>query len=446
MVLAGIGSGWRHRGGLGGRSAGCARLRRAGESGRGRGLGPATAGCAAGCYIDTVKKDFRPVSYILICHSYPPVLGGSEIEAQRVSEVLQQRGYRPRIVCAGGGPMPSVSEWVDPCGLRVRIYGRAKSTRWRDLVYALGVAWTLFKERHEYEVVYFLMSGLHLATGLPVARMLGKPIVMKFSCSSLVVGMRASFLGRLELNFLRRWAMRILVLNPGMVEEALEVGFDKSRIGWMPNPVDTDFFSPCGPGERARLRQGLNLSPDTPLAVFVGRLDPQKELPWLIGAFAKVVREIPDAVLALVGDGSLRVGLGQLVSSLNLDRNVIFTGRLNAEGVLRWLQAGDVFTLISAIEGLPCALIEAMSAGLPPVVSNIPAHTQLVDNEANGMVTELGNQESIARGLVRLLADSEARKKMGACARGRMVEQFSTPQVVDCYETLFAECTARSGT
>jgi len=381
----------------------------------------------------------HPVSYILICHSYPPVLGGSEIEAQRVSDELQKRGYRPRIVCAGGDPMPSLREWVDPCGLRVRIYGRGPSLRWRDIVYALGVAWTLFKERRDYDVAYFLMSGLHLATGLPMARLLGKPIVMKFSCSSLVVGLRASFLGRLELSFLRRWASRILVLNPGMVEEALEVGFDKARIGWMPNPVDTGHFCPCSPEQRAQFRRELGIGPDTPLAVFVGRLDPQKELSWLIGAFALVVREIPGAVLALVGDGSLRTDLKELVSSLHLDRNVIFTGRLNGAGVLKWLQAGDAFTLISAIEGLPCALIEAMSAGLPAVVSDIPAHTQLVDDEVDGVVTKLGSPESIARGLVRVLSDPVAGQRMGAAARRRMVEQFSTPHVVDCYETLFAE-------
>jgi glycosyltransferase involved in cell wall biosynthesis len=338
--------------------------------------------------------------------------------------------------------MPSVGEWIDPCGLRVRIYGGGGSTRWRDIVYALGVAWTLFKERHDYEVVYFLMSGLHLATGLPVARLLGKPIVMKFSCSSLVVGMRASWLGRLELSFLRRWASRILVLNPGMVEEALEVGFDENRIGWMPNPVDTDHFHPGAREQRVQLRRELNLSPDTPVAVFVGRLDPQKELPWLIGAFAKVVREVPDAVLVLVGDGSLRVQLGELVASLNLDRNVIFTGRLDSAGVLKWLQAGDVFTLISAIEGLPCSLIEAMSAGLPAVVSDIPAHTQLVESEVDGMVTKLGDQDSIARGLIRLLRDPSARERMGAAARERMLAQFSTPKVVDHYETLFEECTS----
>jgi glycosyltransferase involved in cell wall biosynthesis len=252
--------------------------------------------------------------------------------------------------------------------------------------------------------------------------------------------MRSSFLGRLELAFLRRWAKRILILNPGMVEEALEVGFDKPRIGWMPNPVDTDLFRPCSPDQRAEIRQMLNIGQDTPVAVFVGRLDPQKELPWLIGAFSRVVREIPGAVLALVGDGSLRAELGQMVSRLGLENNLIFTGRLNSEGVLNWLQAGDVFTLISAIEGLPCSLIEAMSTGLPPVVSDIPAHTQLVDTGVNGIVTVLGDEASIAEGLVRLLKDPDARNRMGRECRRRIEEQFSTTKVVDCYETLFEEC------
>lgn len=234
----------------------------------------------------------QPISYVLICHSYPPVLGGSEIEAQRVSEELQKRGYKPRIVCAGGDPMPALSEWIDPCGLRVRLYGGGNQTaRWKDVTYALGVAWTLLKERNQYDVAYFLMQGLHLATGLPMARLLGKPIVMKFSCSGLVIGMKESWIGRLELMFLRWWAAKILVLNPGMEEEALEVGFDPKRLGWMPNPVDTDYFSPCSAEQRVALRKQLGIEPDTPLVVFVGRLDHQKKLPWTLGAFARVVRK-----------------------------------------------------------------------------------------------------------------------------------------------------------
>jgi glycosyltransferase involved in cell wall biosynthesis len=382
----------------------------------------------------------RSVSYMLICHSYPPVLGGSEIEAQRVSDELQKRGHRPRIVCAGGDPMPAVSEWIDPCGLRVRIHGRGKSGRWRDVVYALGVAWTLFKERRDYDVVYFLMQGLHLATGLPVARLLGKPIVMKFSCSSLVVGMRDSWMGRLELRFLRWWAGRILILNPGMVEEALEVGIEKARLLWMPNPVDTGYFKPCSPPERLQRRQALGIGPETPLVVFVGRLDHQKKLPWMLGAFARVARQRPTAKLALIGDGPQRSEVEALVANLDLQRNVILTGRLDTSGVLQWLQAADAFTMVSEVEGLPCSLIEAMAAGVTPVVSNIPAHTQLVGHEVQGLVTELGNEESIAEGLLRVLGDSALRSQFGAAARQRMVEEFSTAHVVDRYESMFAGC------
>jgi glycosyltransferase involved in cell wall biosynthesis len=382
---------------------------------------------------------------MLVCRTYPPVLGGSEIEAQRVSDELQQRGYRPRIVSGGGDPMPAVSEWVDPCGLRVRLYGHKGSERKRDLIYALGVAWTLFKERRNYDVVYFLMQGVHLATGVPVARLLGKPIVMKFSCSSLVLAMRESWVGRLELSFLRRWATRILVLNPGMVEEALEVGIDKARLGWMPNPVDTEYFRPCSPQERLQHRQVLGIGPDTPLVVFVGRLDHQKKLPWMLGAFARVARQRPAAKLVLIGDGPLRADVEALVAKLHCEPNVILTGRLDKSGVLRWLQAADVFTMVSEIEGLPCSLIEAMAVGVTPVLSDIPAHSQLVENEVHGLLTALGDEESIATGLLRALDDSALRQRLGATARQRMVEEFSTARVIDCYENLFDECLAAAG-
>lgn len=374
---------------------------------------------------------------MLICYSYPPVLGGSEIEAQRVSEALRQRGHTVQVLCAGGDPMPPVKRWTDPCGIPVRLFGGRWPAWCRGYIFALGVVWTLLLERRNYQIVYFLMHGLHVAAGLPVAAVLRKPIVMKFSCSSLVAQMTHSWTGRLQLRFLRRWASRILILNPGMLEEAEAVGLDRARLGWMPNPVDTEVFRPCSPQQRAALRRELNLSEDTPVVVFVGRLDAQKELPWLVGAFARVVREKPGAILALVGEGPLRSQIAQLAAGLGLERQVIFTGRLDASGVLKWLQAGDVFALVSAIEGLPLVVIEAMSAGLPPLVSDIPAHTQLIEHGVHGWIVETGNEEAIARGLVRLLDDPGLRARLGAAARRRMIEQYSTPKVIDCYEALF---------
>ena len=162
---------------------------------------------------DANRAPAAPVSVIVVAHSYPPVMGGSEIEAQRVCAALIRRGHRVTVLCAGGPPMPDTAEWVDPAGVPVRIFARRSSGRLRDYAFAFSVAWTLFRERRDYQLVYFLMQGVHLATGLPVARWLGKPIVMKMSGSGIVTIMRGSWIGRLELRWLSKWAFRVMILN-----------------------------------------------------------------------------------------------------------------------------------------------------------------------------------------------------------------------------------------
>src|ERR1039458_6756542 len=178
-------------------------------------------------------------SVLLVSHTYPPVLGGSEIEAQRVCSALLRRGHSVVVLCAGGPPMPDLAVWTDPAGVPVRIFGGRRFGRLRDYAFALGVVRTLFRERHRYQIVYFLMQGLHLAAGLPVARWLGKPIVMKVSGSSIITAMRQSWLGRGGLRSLRKWAARVMILNRGMAEEAASAGFEPHHLLGMPNPVDT---------------------------------------------------------------------------------------------------------------------------------------------------------------------------------------------------------------
>jgi len=335
--------------------------------------------------------------------------------------------------------MPPGSEFIDPVGVPVKMYGQSLPERYRNYGFALGVAWTLWKERRNYDVAYFLMQGLHLVSGLPVAHWLGKPIVMKFSCSSLVELMTASWAGRTTLEFLRKMASRILILNKGMEEECRQANFDMTKVSWMPNPVNTDEFLPVGTEKRTELRAKHQIPDGAVVTLFVGRLDHQKKIPWLMGAFARVARQRPEAILAMVGDGPLREDIHQLTRDLGIEKNVVFTGRLPMSGVLEWMQLSDLTTLVSEVEGLPCSLIEAMAAGLPPVVSRIEAHTQLVDNEVHGLLTELGNEEDIATGLKRLIDDRELRLRLGQQARQRMIDHFSTSKVATYYETLFAE-------
>jgi glycosyltransferase involved in cell wall biosynthesis len=391
----------------------------------------------------TPSATIRPVSVLLICDSYPPVIGGSEIEAQRVSSALIKRGHRVQVLCAGGPPMPPVRDWVDPAGVPVRILTRRSRGRAKDFVFALEVAWAIWSGRRRYDVVYFLMQGLHLAAGLPVAHWLGKPIVMKFGGSGVIPLMRRSRAGRVELDWLRRWAARLMVLNEGMIEEGIADGFQRQQFTWMPNPVDVSEFRPAQPGETAPWRAQYGIPLQACVTIYVGRLSPEKGLPGLLRGFVLTARSSPDAMLVLVGDGPQRAELEALAGQLQLGPDRIrFIGRVNVTEVPFWLRSSDLFALTSPSEGFSCALLEAMATGLASVVSDIPANRQLIDPGIHGLTVPFGDESSIGEALLRLSGDPSLRKRMGEAARNRAIDNYSTSRVVECYETLLSEVLA----
>lgn len=379
----------------------------------------------------------QPLRILLIIDTYPPCDGGSEIEAQRVAAALIARGHRVQVLCKGGGPMPKTRDWVDPLGVPVKILTGRVEGIWKDRVFAFQTARHIWKLRRSYDVVYFLMQGLHLAAGLPVARGLGKRIVMKVSGSAIISIMRRTRIGRLELKWLRQWAGRVMVLNDGMLQEALEAGLPKQVLAWMPNPVDTARFRPAQPGEAAAFRAQNGLPPDAVIALYVGRLSHEKGLVPLMCGFASVAHAAPEAMLVLVGDGPQRAELESLARDLSLPPDRIrFTGRIPNTLVPEWLRSSDVFALTSPNEGFSCSLVEAMAAGLASVVSDIPANRQLVDPRVHGLAVPHGDPDAIGRALLVLACNRDLRRQMGDAARQRAVENYSTDRVMDRYEKL----------
>lgn len=391
----------------------------------------------------TTSTPIKPVSLLLISETYPPVLGGSEVEAQRIAAAMIRRGHKVEVLCAGGPPMPAVRRWLDPEGVPVRILTRRSRGRMKHLVFALEVAWAIWRARRQYDVVYFLMQGLQLAAGLPVAHWLGKPIVMKFGGSGIIPLMRTSRTGRLELEWLRRWAARLMVLNEGMIEEGIADGFLRQQLTWMPNPVDVGEFRVAQSGEAAAWRTQHGIPLRACVTIYVGRLSSEKGLPALLRGFARTAQRSSDAMLVLVGDGAQRTELEALASQLSLEPNrILFVGRIHITEVPFWLRSSDIFALTSPSEGFSCALLEAMASGLASVVCDIPANRQLIDPGIHGLTIPVGDESAIGEALLQLSTDSDARKRMGEAARRRAVENYSTSRVVERYEALLSEVMA----
>jgi len=162
----------------------------------------------------------------------------------------------------------------------------------------------------------------------------------------------------------------------------------------------------------------------------------------LIGGFARAARRVPEALLVLVGDGAMRPELEALARQASLSHGQIrFVGRVAASEIPFWLRASDIFSLTSPSEGFACALVEAMSVGLPSVVSAIPANLQLIDQGVHGLTVPYDSEEGIAEALLRLFRDAGLRQIMGNAAHLRAVENYSTDKVIERYETLFKAVT-----
>jgi glycosyltransferase involved in cell wall biosynthesis len=183
------------------------------------------------------------------------------------------------------------------------------------------------------------------------------------------------------------------------------------------------------------LRQELGLPADARLVGFVGRLAPQKCLKDLIWGFHLLKSSTENVFLVLVGDGPLRDELGEFASSLGCRDLVHFLGHRNdAADVTRQLTA---FCLPSSFEGMSNSLMDAMAAGLPVAVSDIPANQELIRHETNGLVFEQGQGPKIGMALKRLIDDTAFAGQLGTAAKSVIATQHGVQQLVDRHVDLY---------
>jgi glycosyltransferase involved in cell wall biosynthesis len=183
------------------------------------------------------------------------------------------------------------------------------------------------------------------------------------------------------------------------------------------------------------LRAELGLAPGDSLIVAVGNLYPVKGHAWLVEALAGITQVVPRAHLAIAGRGELHDALAGQAGRLGLAARVHLLGfRSDIQNVLA---SADVFVLPSLSEGLPLALLEAMSRGLPVVATDV-GEVAAVLGADSGLVVPPGNAASLAMALQRLLTDRPAAERFGRAARRRVASDFGLRQMVERYSELYA--------
>lgn len=210
---------------------------------------------------------------------------------------------------------------------------------------------------------------------------------------------------------------------------------DPECVTVIPRGRDPAFFERVDPESVAAVRRELELSPEHPVVLDVARLWHWKGQSDLVEAWPRVLRELPEIRLVLVGNGPDRYRLERLVRTLDLEDRVRFAGYRNDVPAL--LALADVFAFPSRYEGLPGAVVEALFAGLPVVLSDIPVHREMVEDGVSGVLVPPGDPDAWATALVDLLRNPATATRLGDAGRRRAHERFHVDDVARRHEDVY---------
>ncbi|MDY7003886.1 MAG: glycosyltransferase family 1 protein [Cyanobacteriota bacterium] len=197
-----------------------------------------------------------------------------------------------------------------------------------------------------------------------------------------------------------------LCTSTAMVEELSNHGIE--RVDLWQRGVDTELFQPHHASQemRDRLSQG---NPDSTILLYVGRLGAEKE----IERIKPILEAIPNACLALVGDGPNRESLEQHFA----DTPTHFVGYLRGQNLASAYASADAFIFPSRTETLGLVLLEAMAAGTPVVAANSGGIPDIVTNGINGYLFDPADEKGSIKATQNLLAHSEERETLRQNAR-----------------------------
>ena len=154
-------------------------------------------------------------------------------------------------------------------------------------------------------------------------------------------------------------------------------------------------------------------------------------------AFREVALKYPEAKLLIAGEGPLRKTLEKFSRRLGISKKVLFLGFQKDLAV--FYSGIDIFVMPSLWEGMPVALLEALSYGLPVVATAVSGIPEVVSNSREGFLVAPANPQQIAAGMLELLGNPQKRLEMGSRGRARVESEYSREKMVAAYANLYRE-------
>lgn len=223
-------------------------------------------------------------------------------------------------------------------------------------------------------------------------------------------------------------AQCIVAVSAMTRQKLLEEGIQANRIIVIPNGITPIKIENV---DRTEVRKEAGIEADDIFLLAVGRLVHSKAHELLIAAMPAVLKKIPNVKVGICGDGVLRSKLEEQIHSLGLSDSVKLLGQ--SDYVTKFLASADVFVMPSLWEGLPIALLEAMSAGLPVIATKVEGIEEVVMEGEHGILVPVGDVKALTEAILHLLIDPQLRRKMSDACKAKVLASYTTDRMCEQY-------------
>lgn len=188
--------------------------------------------------------------------------------------------------------------------------------------------------------------------------------------------------------------------------------------------------------ERDNLKKSLGIKPNEKIILFLGRVASEKSIDVIMDIMPSIFEEHPDYKFLIVGDGPSKKDLEEQARKLNIDKNVIFTGKVPWNEVPKYYNIGDVFVNASITETQGLTFIEAMSAEIPVVAKYAPNLSEFIHTNKNGILVK--KNSDFKKAIIDVIENENLRKTL---IRGgnETAKEYSIEVFGDKLEMLYTE-------
>ena len=377
----------------------------------------------------------RSLRIAIVTETYPPEINGVAITVQRMVEGLRARDHEIQLIRPRQGRNDHAV--AEPRFEEVLRKGLS-IPRSENLKMGLPAKQTLVRmwSLNRPDLVHIVTEGPLGWSALAAAIKLRIPCSSDFHTNfhnySKHYGI--GWLRKPISGYLRRFhnkANRTLVPTAAMRDDLESHGYLNLRV--VPRGVDTRLFAPAK--RSAELRRNWGVTPDQTVALYVGRLAPEKNLDTVINAYAAMRAAEPGVRLVLVGDGPERTALQAR------NREIIFAGMQTGEALAAHYASGDIFLFPSITETFGNVTVEALASGLAVAAFDYAAAAEFIRDGENGMLAEFNDNRLFVNLAVRLACDRKRMKALGKAARDT-AEKLDWETVHDACEAALREVIA----